>query len=245
MTLKSPIIAGDRSRPSTGRGTATIEFVLVFPVLLVFVLLILQFMLLMVGHIQMRYAAFCAARSAVVQIPQDFTYQSGEDINEIYNDDTAYAGTKLEKIQQAAAWALVPVSGPGEDGDTEIAQRFTDGLASFYTSYGQSAPNWVERLMARRTAYAMDNTTVTLMERIGDDQYNALPSGLLTLRPHDPVIVQVQHRLYLSIPYIRVIFEDARLDNGAYTNVSATFEMTNEGVNWRLPEPTVLPRDDD
>ena len=64
------------STPAEQRGlvrnthaTATIEFVLVFPIVLFVALLVAQSTLLMGGNIFIHYSAFAATRAAIVQVP--------------------------------------------------------------------------------------------------------------------------------------------------------------------------------
>ena len=103
------------SRDPTGRGlrvrfnnngTATMEFVLVFPILLFFSLLLAQTTLLAGANAFIHYAAFAATRSAIVQIPTG--YAPDESPNVIINAD---GHTKHDIIRRAAVFALVPVSG--------------------------------------------------------------------------------------------------------------------------------------
>src|SRR5690606_37869617 len=52
-------------------GTATMEFALVFPIFLFFILTLVQTSLLMVGNLYVHYAAFASVRSAIVQVPRN------------------------------------------------------------------------------------------------------------------------------------------------------------------------------
>jgi hypothetical protein len=58
-----------RRRVQPQGGAAIVEFAMVLPILLLLVLLMGQSALLMTGNLCVHYAAFCAARSAIVQVP--------------------------------------------------------------------------------------------------------------------------------------------------------------------------------
>ena len=94
-----------RQRPGVKDGTALIEFVLVLPIALMLVLVMLQSALLMAGNFCVHYAAYCAARSAVVQVPMD--YGRNEPPNVVLADPI-WSG-KLARIRDAAVWAVMPV----------------------------------------------------------------------------------------------------------------------------------------
>jgi len=67
-------------------GQAMIEFIIVFPVLLLFLVSIMQFALLYTSKQILNYAAYNTARAAIVWIPKD-----------------VYPEIKLEKIKKAAS----------------------------------------------------------------------------------------------------------------------------------------------
>ena len=75
-------------------GQAMVEFAIVFPVLFFFFLTIIQMGLLYTAKQIVNYAAFYAARSAIVMIPE-------KDID---------TGTKREMIERAASIACIPIS---------------------------------------------------------------------------------------------------------------------------------------
>ena len=67
------------------QGVAILEFAMALPFLLMLSLLMAQASLLMVGNVCVHYSAFCAARTAIVAIPQD--YGSSEPRNLILDSD--------------------------------------------------------------------------------------------------------------------------------------------------------------
>lgn len=232
-------------------GTATVEFVLVFPVALFICLILLQTMLVFTGNLFVNYAAYAAVRSAIVQAPVGFEGGGGELID---------GGPAHEAARRAAAFALTPVSGrlkdtgtgtvagggdpptDGEDGqdreDTPVT-RYVSGLKSYYDT---SAPAWVDNLAGDRLAYALDadNTQLTLYEtRVLDNGVpefvETAPGEAVTFGPKDPVTVGVTHRLHLSIPYASFFFADKTEDANGRGAV-----VTHETLGGQTPYSTVF-----
>lgn len=241
---RSSIVHRANRKPAVRRGTATIEFVMVFPILLVLILLVLQFMLVMVGRIYVQYAAFAATRTAIVQIPEDFTNYTGEGVNQIV-PDTAVDG-KLAVIRHAACWALIPVAGRGDSTNNPIGSRadeLAQALNFAYVQRDASVPNWIETMVVEKASYAFENTEVRLLDyaELNEPRFTEI-EVFHTYAPQDSVSVEVQHNLALTVPYIRAIFQDGENDAGPYTEVTAIATLTNEGVNPALPEEPSLPR---
>ena len=221
-------------------GTATVEFVLVTPILLFMVLTLVQTMLVMTGNIYVHYAAFAATRSALVQIPVNDQPRDGEQPNFIMASPDSL---KYNAIRRAAVFALVPVSGR-LDVSGQNDEQFVQGLASYYGAYDRNRPNWIDQLAARRLSYADANTEVTLLDTSLDEDNNVIfsPQQDLTLGPKDPVTTRVEHRLHLSIPYAKAIFANDDNPDLAYTLIGAQYTLTNEGIADHLPDPPLLPR---
>ena len=219
------------------RGTATVEFVLVFGPALMVCLILLQTVLLFSANFFIYYAAYSATRSAIVHIPHGLIGGGGQ----LTEGDDAY-----RSAENAAAFALLPVSGRGNVA-AGTATGLVDGLAELYASYDTPAPNWVARLAAARLAYARQHTRLVMLDTVtgpGDsvDLVRADPAGL-AFGPKDPVSLGVTHRLHLSIPFASMIFADGQHETAggttAYTNVYATATMTLEGYDRNLPPPPV------
>lgn len=251
------------------RGTVTIEFALVFPILLVLGLMLLQTMLVMAGNIMIHHAAFAATRSAIVQIPRDLP-EYDEPVNQIF--DTADSA-KRQIIRKAAVWALVGVSGRWPAGSTPV-DTFTQGLTQVYTDTGQTVPAWINAQAGARLRYADAHTSVRLLVVQSDspdapivvrtvpDRVSQLisqgrldpdwPSDLLAVGPRDPITVEVEHKLVLSIPVACWFFATARHtgtgpggpgDNSHsyYSTVTAQCTLPNEGLSTAMPlQPTIV-----
>jgi len=218
-------------------GTATVEFALIFPVFMFFAMMLTQTMLVMTGAIYVDYAAFAATRAAIVQIPQDYTFD-GEIRNEYVE-----GGVKHELIRSAAAMALVPVSGTVSGGRGPDLE-YVEAVENLYAQFGRQPPNWVERLLSDRVNYAFDYTDIEVHEtsvRSGGF-VDFEPQYRHQFGPRDPITVTVHHELHLAVPYAGLIFADGENDAGLYTMVSAGYTLTNEGISPDLPLEPGLPR---
>ncbi len=232
-----------RWRDTQESGVATVEFVLVFPIVMFLGMLLLQITLAMVGNAYVNYAAFAATRAAIVQIPADHG-----DPSEPHNVIFATRGfEKFDRIHAAAAFAVMPVSGRLE-GSAFPGDRVRDGMDNLFASQGRSSPNWVASMVEQRVHYAAENTEVTLLEALpsgSNVSFNTIFSSY-AYAPRESVTVQVSHRLNLAVPYVRGIFADGEHTTadgpGAYTLVTASATLTNEGVNPDLPPLPILPR---
>ena len=216
-------------------GTVILEFAMVLPILLFMLLIMVQSALLMVGHLSVHYAAFCAARSAVVVIPADWTYNSGEGPNDIgaYIDSSA----KLMMIRDAAAWAIMPIAGSERDLVGEpSAPDLTGGMHALFGAYGKASPAWVDRLLARKLQYARDYTNVTVMSPMYGSEYGH----------NETLEVTVEHTFYLSIPYAARLYALFDRKDGVQMRerhygmvITASCMLTNEGITDTIA-PDVL-----
>ncbi len=228
-----------RNARSSQSGSVTLEFAIALPIALAMVLLMTQAALLMGGNICVHYAAYCAARSAIVQIPSDFS--PAEPPNVLDSPDAA----KMESIRAAAIWALMPVSCSSTDypyggDDPNLAL----GVRSFMTHLGSTGGNWSDRAdlptyLGRKRAYAEDHTEITMYERMDVDGTAAYWEVVYphAYQPRDEIRVQVKHTLYLSVPYAAKVFAavegGTRLDfaPGQYgMEITALVSLTNQGV---------------
>ncbi len=226
-------------------GTATIEFALVIPILLFFLLMLIQIGMLMVGYQFVQHAAFRAARTAIVQIPGN---QPGEPVNQI---NAGGDSGKFGFINTAARYAVMPACGELDGATSAAGPVLADGMRQYFSAYGQGAPKWVDNLLAARTEYAAKKTRVKLLNasRNGLDagDFSQLPefSGMVTYGPKDPVVVQVEHDMNLSVPYVRKFFQDGtqttRAGEGAYTTITTRGILSNEGVDMTI-QPPPFPR---
>jgi hypothetical protein len=242
LARRSPVRSND--------GTATIEFALVTPILLFFALVLTQTTMLMAGHIFVNYSAFAATRSAIVQIPADYSDDGA-------NHFTAAEGrTKHDAIKRAAVFAVAPVSGERSGGGGSVdADQFVASLRSYYSDHGSDPPRWLDTLAGDRLRYASRNTAITVITPQVDHnnriiEYNAIgpeanpPRMQHTFQPRDPVTVRVDHRLSLGVPYVNRIFADGEHDSGGgrYIEMRADYTLPLEGIRDELPPEPNVPR---
>jgi Flp pilus assembly protein TadG len=131
--------AGVRGFHGDQGGTAAVEMAMVFPLALMIFLLIIQAALVFNANLVVHYAAFAAARVAVVvvplNLPNDGTWP--EKRNWVRNPDVASvpASEKMEMIRRAAVLAVMPVSAMAASGAA------TTGPGGTSTVTGQTVQN--------------------------------------------------------------------------------------------------------
>ncbi len=219
-------LAGQAQRQkgvSAEGGAVIVEFALVLPFILAFTMIMVQSMLMMAGYMCVHYAAFCAARAAVVQVPANVSSS-----NEVPNFVDQGGSVKLPRIKSSAVWPLIPIS-CGSD-DYPVSQECSDlqsGLTSYFGSFGQDIPAWINTQLPRRFSYAMDYTVVTV----------APPASGGLYAEHEDIVVNVEYTFYLSFPYMAKIFKtighgvDLNFGQGNYgLPIQATCRLPNEGV---------------
>lgn len=225
-------------RPVLGEaGQAMTEVAISFPILLITTLILMQLALMFQARNIVTYAAFSAARAAIVWIPAENGVEGPNQINE--------SGEKFEKIQQAAAMACIPISprattvlGPVPFLGDIIAQSsvaFT-ALVSVFGLPSSYASNALERY-----AYSSIATSVLL--------YRATENGFVDgfgewTYPRDPadVAVEVRHNFYLSIPVVNRIIGGpfpgtgfGAILPGRYTRIRSVAVLPLEGTTGNPP----------
>lgn len=235
--LVNPLVANE--------GTIMIQMVLIMPILLYFCLMLAQSTFLMTGNIMVNYAAFAATRTAITQIPADYTFDGGDRQNVISTDPFSL---KFRKIREAASIAVAPVSGRIIDSG-DASQDMAEGIASMYQAYGRDRPRWTDTLMPHRFRYALAHTDIMLytidLPSSTEVEYQRI-DGSHEFGPKEPVTVEVTHKFYLSMPWIGAFFSEGNLSNsegnGRYTTIKAAYTLTNEGIITAMPEEPPLIR---
>jgi len=224
------------------QGVAILEFAMAFPFLLMLSLLMAQASLVMVGNVCVHYSAFCAARTAIVVIPQD--YGQSEPRNLILDSDDVTG--KKYRVKLSAVTALAPVSCGNEDIAAAGAggDAYVNGVTRFLSLQGLDQPKWADERLSRKLAYAAAHTDVTIdppEPRTGEKDG--------CFQDNENVRVTVRHTFYLSVPTAARIFGllpgGVELDfgDGEYgTVMTATYAMPNEGVQDYVDIET-FPRD--
>ena len=226
-----------RARQRSEEGGAIIEFALVLPFAMALVLLLAQSSLLMVGHLCVQYSAYCAARAAIVAIPDDLARFGGEAQNYVEPDPDS--SPKQRRILRSALWAVMPISCSTSDQQKADLPELTGGLEEFFTAYGKETPGWVKANLERKWQYAKDHTFVELAPPISGDLYGEA----------EDIQVSVRHTFYLAVPIARSVFRrladgvDLDIGLGEYGLIMrATCALTNEGVQDYVDEET-FPKD--
>jgi len=220
--------ARNRGRPRGQEGAAILEFVMVLPIGLMLVLVMAQSSLLMVGNLCVNYAAYCAARSAVVQVPENLVDEPPN-----YVDPDRDSSRKFRRIHLAAVWAVMPVSCSTTDIPEGNAGTLTSGLDALFGSFGKDTPGWVHEYLGRKLQYAEDYTEVELVPPV----LNKTHYGV-----HEDLRVRVHHTFYMAVPFAGRLFallggdDGVELDFGSGQSgeygilIHTVSRLTNEGV---------------
>ncbi len=253
QTNETPVVENEAprtQRPSIiadSSGTTSLELVLVFPIILFVSLLLVQSMMLMAGNMFVHHAAYWATRQAILEIPADYTNTGGLEANLISNNDNT---DKYERIHLVAALRLTPVAGR-EDAGLGPAREVVDAVREHYAFYDKDEPAWIDSMLEPKVNYAFEHTEIEVLNtRINpvdphDVIFERLPSDPFKFGVRDPITVRITHRLNLGIPMVSRIFSDGEHGGegtGRYTEVSAQYTLTNEGVTVPLPEKPPIDR---
>jgi hypothetical protein len=179
-------------------GSSAVEFILVLPPLVVLLLMILQIALIVQAKFVVNYAAFCAARSAIVMIPNEIS--SAEPRNQLSNPETS---NKIQIIHRAAALPLTAISPlPGLNMATGIPVLTNpDAVVDLLklAPFDVGPRSMMAQVMLRAPyAYDEENTAVKVLTQQG------LEGG--SFRDHDWVTVKVKYRYYLAVPFAKKLF---------------------------------------
>lgn len=238
-----------RGRPALGEsGQAMTEVAVSFPVLLITTLILMQMALMYQARNVVTYAAFSAVRAAIVWIPSE---SPGEGKHMLNLD----GGDKLDKIQQAAAMACVPISpraGLVLGGLPFVGDLISDAFSAFSSlmaTFGL-AGEYTDAAL-QRFAYSSYATEVTVFK--ANQSGFVEQSGLTEWRypDSDDVGVLVTHNYYLPIPLVNryigsewVVFGAGPLSlslPGEYLAIKATAFLPLEGEtggpgdSWSAP----------
>ena len=225
------------------QGQAMTEFAISFPIVLITTLILMQLALMYQAKNVVTYAAFAAARAAVVYIPSE---EGGEAKHSINLD----GGEKIDKIQQAAAMACIPISPRASvvlDGLPFVGDIVSQAFSAFsqmMSAFG-IAGEYVDSAL-QRFAFSTFATEVILYK--ADENGYVEQSGEVTWNwpTENDVGVLVRHRFYLAIPLVnRFIGEDWSILSippffslnlpGQYTFIRATSVLPLEGETGNPP----------
>lgn len=177
-------------------GTAIFEFVLAFPFFMATLLVIIQLILMINAKLVVNYAAFTATRSAIVGVPAS---TARETENFVFGSSSGERhGGKLDVIQNAAAFACIPISprlsqlisSAGASASGFISSAFTDD-GVFPQADGIDLVRIVDK-----AAYAQQFTEVRLIGGSGSKQFGE----------DEPITVEVTHDYHLNVPFAGALF---------------------------------------
>jgi hypothetical protein len=223
-----------RRRRIGQRGQAMAEFAISFPIVLITTLILIQLALMYQARNVVTYAAFAAARAAIVWIPAE---TENEGVHEINTD----GGQKWNKIHQAASLACVPISPrasvvlagmPGVGGVLGDVFGAFSGMMSGLGLAGEYLDSGLQRY-----AYSTFATEVKLYKatEAGFEEQ----SGTVTWNyPTDAdVAVRVRHRYYLPIPLVNRFIGD----EWSFLSIPPFFSLNLPGQYTFIRSVSVLP----
>lgn len=216
-------------------GSTAVEFVMILPALAVILLMILQIALIVQAKFVVNYAAFCAARSAIVIIPDDFP--GGEARNHLNSPDSS---EKFQVIHRGAALPLTAISPLPGTNLTRGVPILTDPnvVAELFklAPFDVAPRSMMAQVMLRAPyAYHPENTAIKVLTQQGAE------SG--SFDEHDWVTVKVNYRYYLAVPFAKKLFGTAYSGNPFATIIFGTDYYYSIVEQYTLPmdgEPSGL-----
>jgi hypothetical protein len=224
-------------RPLGERGQAMTEVAVSFPVLLVTTLILMQLALMFQAKNVVTYAAFAAARAAIVWIPAEAGGDGKHEIN-------VGGGQKWDKIQQAAAMACIPISPKVTTILGPIGSPIDSVLNSTLGALGVPG-EYVENALLR-FGYSYFATQVTLYKAT-ENGFEEVSGNATWDYPGGPDVgVEVKHYYYLPIPLVNRILgenwasgDDAVILSfvlpGQYTSIRSVAVLPLEGETGNPP----------
>ncbi len=168
----------------------SLSFVLTLPLFVMILLFIVQLSQLTICRVVVEYAAFAAARSAVVWIPANlgpgdeqenrigrYAYLGdvvGQDGNTYSEYEVEPRGPKYRKVHFAAAMACLPICPSRDTGEprNHPGNGAADVLIRMYQAYapGSAANARVPARLRNKLAYALNNTRLRILIRHKDEE---------------------------------------------------------------------------
>ena len=215
-----------RARPGTA-GAVYVEFLVAFPIMLMFFLGLTQLGLIYAADVAVEHAATRAARAAVVVLPDDPERYRGDPQNtldpEVYDASsmpgafgtileviTALTGDTTDRMTtiRRAAWIpLIPIS-PGDVAMTRDF-RVDTSLDSTMTKVGAGA------------LYASASTAVTFYAEPGSTDM------IWDFEPRQRITTRVTHLYYCAVPLARMFACKSLADAEAAESTRAELSQTS------------------
>lgn len=180
-------------------GTTELEFAIALPIFLISVLSTIQAALMLNAHLVVDYAAFCAARSASVWVPQDVHGEAANVLAGTHPDSSE----KLRRVHMAATLAAIPISPRATTfrfGLIPLARTDADAttLAKLARAVRQNEQAGIAyRQLAldvmNKWPYAYWATDVELR--------NAGGRAVRQFNSSEPITAQVTHKFEMAVPF--------------------------------------------
>lgn len=208
-----------RLHADQGGAAAAVDFALTFPVVLIMLFVVVQFMLLLNDALIVHYAAYQGARSARVWLwdfdPRRFLSVDMPQLNNPLTLRNPNSGEVQGQVERAVRFALIPAAPAAGGGRGPIPARALDAAAQVAGANGRA------EVLKRKAGYAFDpaNSQVSyaLATRLDPAKF-----GVYRLQQGDawPVKVKVAFRVRLEVPVVRIFGSDAG-DGNYYTTIKA------------------------
>ena len=173
-------LAHARTLHQDQRGAVqSLSFVLTLPLFVMILMFIVQLSQITIGTVVVEYAAFAAARAAMVWIPAETASEYANQIGTYRqtssgsSDGNSYAvyivdpsGLKYEKIHFAAAMACMPVA-PSRETQTSANHPGMEAHSALLSAYLSMSPvssgnTQISTRLRRKLAYALNHTRVDI-----------------------------------------------------------------------------------
>lgn len=208
------------------RGTTIVEFPIALIVLVLMALLTWQLGFLVSAYILVDYAAFAAARVAIVQIPP---HVSSEEPAHVVQDVRLEYSEKGDEIQEAAAMVCYPMSDHWREDDSWMAQAIVLGEVLSLPGMEEYTDTIDEYDFAKRYTYAQRHTRARLIVEGKEAGQHAFAGGSL-------VTVEVTHDFSLRIAIAARVFAARRESWGYVSPVVGRATLQYEGFGELVPE---------
>jgi len=202
-----------------GGAAAAVDFVLTFPVVLIILFVVVQFMLLLNDALIVHYAAYQGARSARVWMwdfdPRRFLSVDLPLMNNPIALRNLNSGEVRDQVERATRFALIPAAPAAGGGSGPVPAQALNAAAQVAGADGRA------EVLRRKAGYAFDPANSQVSYGVATPM-DRVEFGLDLLKQGDawPVKVEVSFRVRLEVPVVR-IFGSSAGDGNYYTTIKA------------------------
>lgn len=257
MLRHAPVWARLRALPTARHGTAIVEFPFALILLLMITLWTWQLTFMCTAYQVVDYAAYAAARCAIVTIPKDWAQEHAGELRDAYSSGPTasvfegtqgikdafkgyYTQNKRRDMRFSAVFVCFPISGNKREtgttagGGIKIDTPFfqLDLAAQKTLAWPDVISNFLDNQdFVTRFFYANAYTSVAVD-----------PPDQVTWEAGDPVTVVVKHQFSLRVPFAGLLFRDHGAPDkgvneaGSYTEIAGRATMLVEMGDEAVPE---------